>query len=262
MNTPDKALSIYVGSVKEVILPSGNKIFIRELNGGDDDVLTSSGRASTGESLLDWISGIATKDFERSKLITPEEVGRWPLHDKYYAVLAIRVHSFGCIITFKHTCSNKACKKESLFEENLAPYIWDYSKPVPLPSDPEYFKYRAKNYPNGINPTITATLSNNMVVSFNLMTTAGEQYLLSLPEDSISRNQGLIAREFSVRQGETPLKIKDFSVFPSSIMREVVKLVEEADPTFDMITSTTCPYCGNTEEFPLLLLTDFLYPAG
>jgi len=146
------------GKVFEAMLPSKDKIIIREQNGEDDDILSNLADFKSGESVHNFLAGVIIWHSRYGKVVTPEMIKKMPQRDKYISLILTRIFSYGDELHFKWQWEDS--KKPDEYTEDLNIYIWDYTKPLPKTSDKEYSKFRIEPYTDDPYQKIEATLQS------------------------------------------------------------------------------------------------------
>lgn len=246
---------LYQGTTKEITLPSGRVITIRELNGTDEGILSNQSLAEQNKNTAAFISGLVVADpGAKGGKPTVEQVMQWPVNDKYYALMAIRRLSYGDIVKFPYICPR--CEKRSTFKEDLS--LFDYS---PEEENPEIKRstYNIKKYPTQTNE-VTLTLSSGKVIKYNLLNTESEKVKLDTPEDARNINLDFTIRGLKILMNGEYTRVHHFGIFGPSDLRELRKSLTDNDLTFTPLTLVACS-CGNKEYHNILSVSDFFYPT-
>jgi hypothetical protein len=248
------------GNTKELLLPSGFKVIIREQNGDDDDLISSVALAESGTSFNMFIASITVWSELTNKPMTMEDVMNLKLRDKYFILMSSRVFSIGPILKFKYDW--KDGRPPVHYEDDLRPYLWDFTKDMPKENEPGYFKYRVKVYPNGKETERTFTLSSNKEVKYKYINGHGEKYLLELGNDKLTINAELKARELELKIDGKWFKVENFKHFSARDMQELRADVSVNDERFDGLTDLVNPSNLETLTVPLIGIQDFFFPRG
>jgi len=249
------------GQTKELLLPSGRTLTIREQNGHDDDVLSSVPDSKDLSNIDRFISGIVVEaPFTSSKVLTLNDVKNLLLRDKYFILFASRVHSIGSEISFVYDWG-KDNGGEIPYKEDLTNYLWDYTEEFPSKGMPGYFKDRIEPYPENAYSTQTFFLSSGKELSFNCLDGHGEKYLLALPIESLTKNVELKARNIAVKgQDGKFVKVDNFTFFTKKDMMEIHSYIDNFDRTFRGLTEIRNPVNGQYVDYPIMQSQDFFYP--
>ena len=248
------------GNTKELTLPSGPKVVIREQNGDDDDLISNVSLAENGVAFNMFIASITIyTDWTKSPM-TMEDVMNLKLRDKYFILMSSRVFSVGEILKFKYDW--KDGRPPVHYEDDLRQYLWDYSKPFPGEREPSYFKYRIRPYPQGEATTRELTLSSQKIVRYKYINGYGEKYLLALGNDRLTVNAELKARELELQHDGKWVRVENFKAFTSRDMQELRYDVTINDERFDGLTDLINPSSGDAITIPLIGIQDFFFPRG
>lgn len=271
MTTPDISNLIYQGQTKEITLPSGRVIILRENNGDDEGILSQLKDTKDSNNIDKYISSVVVKDLSKDKLpegefkgVTFAEVKKWPLNDKHYVLFAARVLSLGYEFKFKYQCQNPDCrdckaKKKHKYTEDL--------KPFEVPSG-GFNSTRTEEslwpmpYPKGSLMEITHTLKTGKQIQFNILDGDLQKEGMDLPEEGINKNTPLMMRHLTlIHEGEKQ-RCYHLRMFSSKEMAEIRSVIDEIDPDWVPIVIIECPTCKNVVDLPLLGSPDFFYPTG
>lgn len=241
-------------------VPSGYTYTIREQNGADDDILSNPAEVADLMNISRFIAGIIVDtDYTSSRKITPEEVHKLPVLDKWAILFKSRIHSLGNILEFEYDWGKENGGKVN-YEQDLNEYLFDYSQEPTeelINSKPEAIPYYplGKQYKN-----IEFTTSKGNILKFDLITTHGENYIAKLPLDKRTKNQALIARGICLNVDGKWEKITNFSMFGVKEMSEIRLKVAAIDPTFRGTTIVENPnYPDERTEISLLAAKDFFF---
>jgi hypothetical protein len=254
------------GRLAKLLLPSGNTVLIREQNGNDDDILSSFGVNDLDSSAINrFIAAIIIQnsfEFSKSKTsITATEALNILLNDKYFILIASRAFSLGEEFEFQWDWKGDTGKVS--YNEDLKPYLWDYSQSYPEEGEENYFKYRIPPYYNiSENGLRELTLSTGKKIRYKYLDGHGEDFLLKRSPEERTANASLKARKLSLYNPDSDKfqELPNFSAFTSKEMAEIRKDLREKDPQFDGITEITNPKTGEELSLPLIGITDFFFP--
>jgi len=239
---------------KELTSPSGSRFVIRERTGADDDKIS---RANVDDVKLvnTYVSDVIVEG-PGGKRMSPEDIKQLRLRDKYFLVIASRIHSLGPILYFSYNWGANMPDQE--YEVDLTTFVWDYSKEFPELGHSEYSEDRFRPYNEDV---LEFELSTGQKVAFEYMTGVGESYLIKLPPSSQTANKELIARKIKVHDGTNWKEVMNFGVFSAREMVEIRAKVESLDPQDQGMITIQSPMDGSTQEVPLLGIKDFFYPV-
>lgn len=251
----------YAGNIHEFYAPSGNVYAIREQNGSDDDTLSNSVDAKTLKNFAKFISSIVINTtYTESGKLSVEEAYNMPVLDKYCILLNSRIHSIGAELEFTHDWGDDGGKQGYVLDLNQL--LFDYSK-VPTAEELVEKDDAIPYYPeheSGKHKDIPFTIGNKEFL-FDRFTTKSEAYILSLPQDQMTKNKDLIARNlrFKAENGNWD-KVTNFSFFTLKEMIEIRKYVNQYDPVFTgqiQIQNTA----GTKSYVNIFGLPGFFYPG-
>lgn len=243
-----------VGHKKTVYLPSGNWVTIREQNGADDDVLSNPTKLIYAFS--EFISGIVLDSSFPSKILTEEQVNLLPTNDKYAILYHSRIHSLGNMVYFDYDWGNQGGKIE--YSQDLNEYLLDYKNP-PVEEEIKAKPNAIPYIPNEIELEFTTTYGKKL--KFNRLNTHGENYIMTLGKEKLTKNVDLFARNMEMEVDGRWVKIENFKLFPAKEMIEIRNYVTIADPLFQGMCEIQ-NYAGEKQEIHLMATQDFFYPAG
>jgi hypothetical protein len=260
MKDPTKLHELY-GETVELITPSGFKVTLRQQNGDDDDVISNAVGSEDGTSINRFVSGIVIDtDLTVTGKLSLEDILRLKLCDKYFIIIASRIFSLGQIMKFSFQWKDIVEPVE--YEEDLAKYIWDYSKPD-FPSekkDPRYFENRIKPHTYGKDFSREFIIATGKKLMYDYMNGNGEKYLLTLDPLLQSKNQELLARNIQLWLDNKWIKVENFKNFNPLEMVEIRKEVLENDATTELTTELENPITHNKIPFLIVGTPDFFFP--
>ena len=250
----------------EFIAPSGFKYTIREQNGEDEDILTNPRDAKDLTNLIKFVASLVVDtNYTKSGKLTLEDARNLPLLDKYCIILQNNIFSLEGKIEFDYTFKDGST---FTFEQDIRELVFDDYSHLPSDEELEAKPYALPYYPgipNGDHSKLTDiefTLSTGKVLSFDLMTSKSEQYLLGLPEAKRTRNTELIARNLKLQVNGTFEGVTNFKMFSVKEMREIRSYIMEMDPVFpgtivlenpqDPTDKETYSVLGNPDFFGLM----------
>ena len=247
----------------EFITPSGFSVIIREQNGEDDSILSNVALAKDSNSINSFIQSIIVwSSIGQGPLetMTMAQIMDMRLRDKYFILMFSRIFSIGPILKFPYQWGEELAPVE--YEEDLVPYIWDFSKPFPKPGEPDYFVDRIKPYPVGVDqPLCSLELASGKKIQYKFMDGHSERYLLKLPEFQSNINSRIVARNLELWVDSKWVKVENFKMFSPADMRELRNSLEEVDEQYDGIIEIKNPYNdGEKVNLNLLAIHDFFYP--
>jgi len=262
MKSPEKLHEIY-GEIVSLITPSGYSVTLRQQNGDDDDIISNSGDAADGTSINKFIAAIVVdSDITPHGTITLQDVMEMKLCDKYYIILASRIFSLGQFLKFDFKWENTP--EPVAYEEDLAKYIWDYTKKeFPFkPEHPDYFEYRIQPHVAGKEKTKEFVTRTGKKLKYTYINGNGEKYLMTLPDNSQSKNQEILARELYLWLEERWTRVQNFKFFSPLEMLDIRNELNEYDPTTNLVTDLENPITHSKVPYPIVGTTDFFFPRG
>lgn len=243
------------------IAPSGFSYTIREQNGEDEDILSNPRDAKDLTNLVKFIASLVveTNFTERGKL-SLEDARKLPLLDKYCILLQNRIFSIGEKIEFDYTFQDGSTYT---FEQDLNELLFkDYTQ-APSQEELEAKPYALPYYPSFPNgdkdklKNIPFTTASGKELTFDLMDSNSERYLLLLPEEKRTRNAELMARNLKLLVEGKYEKVSNFRMFSIRDMQEIRKTIAEYDPIFGGNIVIENPNTGAKELFSVLGSPDF-----
>jgi hypothetical protein len=260
MRDPEKLHELY-GDTFETITPTGNRVVIRQQNGEDDDILSNSVDSKDGTSINKFCASLVVdSDINTGGQLSLGDVLQMKLCDKYYIIIASRIFSLGQILKFSFKWENLKSPVE--YEEDLAKFIWDYSKDYfPYePNHPEYFEQRIQPHKFKKETIRELTLKSGKKVKYTFMNGAGEKYLLRLPEELTSKNQEFLARDLCLWLDNKWIKVQNFKTFSPTDMSELRKELRENDPPNTLMSELENPETHDKVNYPIVGNNDFFFP--
>ena len=94
---------------------------------------------------------------------------------------------------------------------------------------------------------------------FDLMTGAGERWLVMLPIEKQTKSAALMARNLRLLVDNKWEKVENFSLFSIRDMAEIRKSIFAHDPVFSGNTEVENPVTGEKVEYPIMLSSSFFY---
>jgi len=245
----------------ELTVPSGYKVTIRQQTGDDDDIATSTQYIAKNENLNRFVQAIiVSTEFSNGKQLSLDNILDMKLRDKYFIVISSRIFSLGPILKFEYEWPDGTVAE---YEEDLTNYIWDYSLPIgefPFKGHELYNPYRLKPHPRGNDLDMEFTISTGKVFKFTFINGIGENYLMTLPIDQLSKNAELKARDLRFQMKDQWVKVQNFKTFTAREMMEIRKNVFDIDEVVEVLTEIPHPRTGETVQYPVIGNSDFLFP--
>lgn len=250
----------------EFVAPSGFKYTIREQNGEDEDILTNPKDAKDLTNLLKFVASLVVDtNYTKSGKLTLEDARNMPLLDKYCIILQNNIFSLEGKIEFDYTFRDG---NTFTFEQDIRELLFDNYSQAPSDEELENKPYALPYYPGLLHEgsvklkDIVFSLSTGKILSFDLMTSKSEQYLLGLPEAKRTRNTELIARNLKLQVKDEFESVTNFKMFSVKEMREIRAYIMEMDPIFpgtivlenpqDSTDKETYSILGNPDFFGLM----------
>jgi len=256
------AEELVLGNTTDFTLPSGKSVTIREQNGDDDDLISNAHYAKNGSHLNHFISAIViSTDITPTKRLTPEDVMKMKVRDKYAILIKSRCFSIGKEVQFEYDWGSDNGGKV-LYTEDLEQYIFDYANPeYPEIGHEDYFEYRIRPYLDGDASIRELELSSGKKVRYEYLNGVSEKYLLELPTIKMTKNAELKARNIHQESNGEWIKVQSFKFFNSTDMRELRDDVKMYDPDTTLISELENPKNEAIEFFPIILAPDFFFPG-
>lgn len=237
-------------------VPSGDEYIIREQTGADDDTLSKM-TLDEADTINTHLANIIVKG-PKGKRLTLADVEKLPLRDKYMILLKSRIFSLSNLLIFNYKWDQTANGNGQEYSVDLNDYVWDYSKPLPVPGDEDYNEDRILPCPTEKGEKYT--LASGKVVSFDPLDGEGEKYLLKLKDSERTINKQLIARGFKVFDDVKFVTVKNFQLFSAKDMMEIRNLLKEKDPLVLADTVIVDPDSGQSLKLAVITIRDFYYP--
>lgn len=239
--------------------PAGYFYEIREQNGADEDILSNPMDVRNLMNITKFISAIVVKtDFTPSGKLTIEDADRIPLNDRYLIIFQSRIFSLGEEVEFEFDWGMQGGKIS--YAQDLREFIFsDYSQ-LPTEKELEEKPNAIPYYP--VRPEeggFKISLSSDKVIKFDLLTGAGERYIITLPQEKQTRNASLMARNLHLEVDGKFEKVENFSLFSVRDMAEMRRKILEVDPVFTAEADVENPSNGQIEKYPIMLAPSFFY---
>lgn len=247
---------VYASTQKEVIIPSGDTITIREVNGEDESILSNNSLINSGSNIIKFLSQIIVGINGQEKRVTEDILKTWPINDKYYLLLASRIFSYGKDLKFTNICSN--CGTSNKYKEDLE--LFDYSSPEGTENPSARSSFNIKPYPTK-SKEIHLNLSSGKTVKYNKLDSTGELDKLAIPEIARNINSEFIIRGLKLLNGNEYFEVKHFAIFGPKDLLELRTSLNREDAIFSPLTEVVCPHCNNKEYHSILTISDFFYPT-
>lgn len=244
----------------EFMTPAGYMYSIREQNGNDEDILSNPLDVQNLMNLTKFIQAIVVDtNFTANRRLTIEDADRIPLNDRYCILFKSRIFSLGEEVDFEYDWGTQDIGKQ-IYGQDLNEMLFDYSqeptekilaeKPNAIPYYPEQNKL----------VDYEVVTSSGKSVLFDLLTGAGERFLVTLPVEKQTRNAALLARNLRLLVDGKWEKVENFSIFSVRDIAEIRKAIFEHDPVFDGNTDVEHPNIpGRVEKYPIMLSPTFFY---
>lgn len=244
---------IFTGDIKQITLPSGNVVSVREINGEDEALLQDNSEDILG--LDRFLTAIVQYDGNVKRKPYIADIQDWLPMDRYYAIFKIRLISQGKEMDIHNECSNDKCGHEQDYQIDLSTFDADLGNPDVIPG-----KDAVPRYPLGNQRTVEMVTSSSKVVRYEILTSKGEVDFLELPEQDQTTKELLKIRNASMKdQSGTYILLKSFQQFSSIEMREIRKSIDENDGSWAPIEKLVCPKCKQKHFLNLLLQPTFFY---
>lgn len=238
---------------QKYLTPSGLEFVLREQTGADDDVINATMDEVT--MINTYLANVIEED-PNGKRMSPEQVKKLRLGDKYFLVISSRILSLGPTLWFKYEWREGQPAVE--YQEDLNQFIWDYTKEFPKPGSPDYFDQRIPPYPDA--DFISVEIEGHKL-RMDYLDGFGEAYMIGLPADKRTVNQELIARNLRIfTEGEWK-PVVNFASFSARAMVKIRNLVHDFDPPTEGLMTLTNPETLEIIKLPLLAVKDFFFPV-
>lgn len=259
MNTkaqqPQELDVLYEGKQTKVYLPSGNTLDIRELNGEDEEVISSEALSENGDNIYQFLVGIILKDYSLKRKPTVEDLKRYPINDKYYLLYKQRLINHGVDLEFSSICSTPSCNElKTDFHEDISKFDGDLSDAEYSPGNYN----QIKKYPFGQSTEIEFTLSSGKKMKYEILNGILELEALELADQT--KNAPLKIRKLMLKNGDSWLKVLNFRAYSVKEMAEIRANITKADSQFDPIVNYQCPKCKRNYFKSLFAIPTFFYP--
>lgn len=239
--------------------PAGYFYVIREQNGADEDILSNPMDVRNLMNITKFISAIIVDtNFTKSGKLTIEDADRIPLNDRYLIIFQSRIFSLGEEVEFEFDWGMQGGKIS--YAQDLREFIFNDYTQFPTEKELEEKPNAIPYYPE-VNKVAdyTLQLSSGKIVKFDLLTGAGERYIITLPQEKQTRNAALMARNLHLDVDGKFEKVENFSLFSVRDMAEIRKGVFEMDPVFTAEADVENPSTGQIEKYPIMLASSFFY---
>lgn len=254
----EEAPVIFLGGNTDIILPSGNKVTIREPNGEDEEMMSRMSDSKDGSNFINYLASIIEKDYALDAKPLPSQIMEWPMADKYYLLFAQRVIHSGSNLNFTHLCQNGDCANEHPegfpIEQDLNEFDGELGNPDYKPGPNQI-----KPYPGGGARQIQFTLASGRKLRFKILNSILENKQLAITEAGVTRNLPVSLRELEEEvQGKWVL-VTQFRSFSRPEMAAIRKKVLESESTFEPVIHINCPYCKTHNIIHVMGIPAFYY---
>ena len=250
------------GREKTFTLPSGYEVTIREQNGEDDDILSNPVEARSLRNISRFIAGLVVRtNMTATGVLSVDDAHAMPSLDRYCILIESRIFSIGNTMEFSHDWVDMDGRKRNVeYEVDLREeFLFDYSK-APSAEELNSKESALPFYPEPMVRELEFTTTSGKTLKFHLMNAESEQYLLSLPEDKMTKNQELIARNLQLKVGDKFEKVTNFKMFSMKDMVEIRSFVKGHDPIFQGTTTIMDPVTHQVMDVPIIGIDSFFYP--
>lgn len=252
------------GQTKEFKIPSGFKVTIREMNGADDDILSNEALAKDLSNLDLFLSSlILSTDLPISsnkKNLSPSDVRKMALRDKYYIVFVSRIHTMGPVINISYDWGKENGGKVDYTINLTEEFVWDLDKEFPEPGSSDYQETYFKLYEQNPYNLLEFTLDSGKVLRFTPLNGESEKYLLKLNRADSTRNSDLKARGLELQVEGKWMKVESFHFFTKRDMIQLNTTVTQLDPAVAADTELENPKNNQIIKYPVLATPDFFFP--
>jgi hypothetical protein len=245
--------------VKKYTLPSGAMVGFREANANDEGILTMTGYKETNTHITRYLQSVITSYNDKPGTLSLEEINKWGLSDKYYALILSRIVNFGTELSFQWVFNGE--KNPIDMTLNLNDYLLAGHRTDDIKEDGPF---APKLYPNGSESTFEFTATSGKQFKWSLINTNAEMIVANKNPKDISILDLLKTRNLQINiNGEGDwIKLEDFSVLSIKDSRELRATIKANDPSYDMSVEIPHPENPNKNEYmPLPGIPDFLVPS-
>jgi hypothetical protein len=248
------------GQTKELLLPSGNIVTIREQNGDDDDILSNQVLQKDLSNQNKFIQGIVIKADTTSGKLSDSDIANMLLKDKYFIMFASRIHSIGDIVNFTYDWKEFGGIQE--YDDDINKYIWDFSKEYPTKDSKDYNQYRMEPYTADASETQHMTLESGKELTFECLRIKDEQAMLKLTKVDQTINRELLQRNLKLKMSGGQFEtVKNFRFFTKRDMVKIHKTVNSVDSPFMPITKIESPDENVAPVlYPVIGSNNFFFP--
>lgn len=253
--------------LKDVKLPSGLYVSLRETNAEDDGVISNYSKLGDGSAIDEYISGVTVKG-EKSNRLTIEEVRELKVRDRYYILLLVRVLSLGNTLKFIHVCTSEKCQKLKLdnkytgteWEEDISVFITNLDN-IP-PNQEGTSSLLITPYSNGNNKLIEFTLDNaeGTRLRYKALTGRLENELAARGTKDFNQNSVIFARKLEVFIDNKWVEANSLKRFSSREAAMIRNHIRENDGEWQPLTNIVCPNCQTVSQTPIFGIKDFYFP--
>jgi len=262
MNAQEESQQLLWGRTKDLLLPDGKTVTIREQNGNDDDILSNTSKAKDLTNQSDFIRGIVVKaDWTASGRLSLDDIDKMLIKNKYFILFASRIHSIGEIVKFAYDWG-KSNGGEISYEDDLSKYLWDFSEPIPEKGEDDYFEFRMQPYVAKANELQYFATSSGKELRYRCLNICDERELMKLDREAITKNRELIQRDLELKDKDGKwVKIHNFMWFNKRDMTEIHKEVNHTDSAFMPITEIENPREDVPNiMYPIIASSSFFFP--
>lgn len=255
-----KIALIFTGKKTDITLPSGNTVTIRELNGEDEEILSSESAADAGENIYNFLTSITEHDKLLGTKPTPEDIKNWPVNDKYYLLYKQRLLNHGPELSFSAMCPVQGCSTHiNNYTEDLSIFDADLSKQIT--DEDEVTDSQVKRYPNGDSKTVEFELSSGKKIKYSIINGVLEIAALELKDET--KNAVITIRKpFVSTEGGKWVKVTNYRAFSGSEMSEIRTNIRMNDAPFGPVIRYHCPKCKTVQVKSIFLIPTFFYPEA
>jgi hypothetical protein len=261
-------------NTETIKLPSGFSITYREMNGEDEICLSQVENIKNGTQLNLFLSRIITdtdnpahKDDSgnQKRKYTPEEIGEWPLANKYYAALRARIFSLGNELHFKYKHQGETIKDPMgiEYDQDLNEYVAPLERWEELTQEEldALSPVSIKPYPAGAKTQFEFTTSSGLLVRWSLLSSYGEKNILAKLRGELSKNDDFISRQLETKTGDKWFPVGNFRNFSSRDLAEIRGEFKKYDVNFAMPIEITSKKTGKVDLIPAIALEEFFFPT-
>jgi hypothetical protein len=237
----------------KMTLPTGREFTFSEANAEQEGILTKEGNKAENEHFPKYLSAISG--------LPLDEIMKWPLNDKYYAIIASRVLNHGPELKFDFEFKEK---QPITFIEDLTAYLEpDLVTQLGYAITEQTGTKVPKPYSFGKDSIREITLSSGKKIKYQFINSYGEKLIAKKSKENLDSNDIFKARflEWDPQQKGDWIVVQNFREFSVRDTRELRADIIKYDTSWDLYLDIQEPGTNHKEEIPLVLVPGFLTPS-